>query len=117
MSTIIQKENFISDYLIGTASREIMLFDLNRVAVRVEEHNLNSRFYRDSTDDWSLSEVELYPTKNKIVLKKIPYDDKDLYRPTITLKFPIEIGKDGAIDCTNELSKKTKLYLYERRKG
>lgn len=116
MASIINKEEFISNYLIGTFNREVMLFDLDRVAVRVKEH---SRCCPSDTrtKDWSLSYVEYCPGKNKIVLKQYPYNDKDLVRPSVTLTFPLEVDHNGVIEGKDSMSNTVKLYLYERKKN
>lgn len=115
MASIINKNEFVSSYLIGTSNREVMLFDLDRVAVRVKEHN--SYFDWERSQDWSLSCVDFCPGKNKIVLKQFPYNSKDTVRSSVTLSFPLEINPSGVIEGRDEMSNTVKVYLYEIKKG
>ena len=113
MSTIVSRDEFISSYLIGTNNREIMLFNLDRVLVGVKGHD---SFCGKNVDySWSSASVDILKNRNNIILTP-SYYAKDNRPPKITLKFPIEIDKNGDIECFNELSSKLYLSLYEKRK-
>ena len=113
MSTIVSRDEFISSYLIGTDNKEIMLFNLDRVLVGVK--GFDSFCNRNVDYSWSSAKVDISKNRNNIVLTS-SYYAKDNKPPKIIIKFPIEIDKNGDIECFNELLSKIYISLYEKRK-
>jgi hypothetical protein len=114
MATIITKDEFISKYLIGTNNKDVMLFNLNQVAVGVKKHD--SYYGRELNLMWSYSSVNILKHKDKIILTA-PNHIKDSISSVITMTFPLEIDYNGNIECLcfDGFTNKVLLNIYEKR--
>lgn len=112
MASIIKKEDFISKYLIGSESKDFMLFNLDRVSVGVKEHKLHT--IGSGIDFlWSYSRVNTMKYKNKVILESYKKIDNEI-TPFVSICFPAEMDKNGVIECFDEFSNKIHLSIYEK---
>lgn len=115
MSKIISKEDFLGKYLLGTKNPQVVTVNSNIYLFRVKSDNSFCNIGREI--EFGLNGgIDICPGKNKIgcrveVLKGVFH--------TLTIKFPIEVNKNGCFDVEYDNSKtreNLKVEIYKKQK-